>query len=265
MVWLGVVGAAFGSFAGAVAWRLHERRNFVTERSECEHCHHTLAWYDLLPVVSWLLLAGRCRYCHKKIGQKTLVVELFTATAFVTSYVFWPFQFDNVLASVMFLLWLSVIVVSAILFVYDLRWKLLPTVVLWLFVAVSAVFFVLRQAYLRPPLSQMLPGLMLAMLPIAGVYGTLYILSRKRWVGAGDIKIGLAMGFLLTWQQALVALVLANFLGTLTVLGPLIRGKITRAAKIPFGPFLIIAAIGAFLWSDAVIDWYLLVLGLPNP
>ena len=89
-MFLGVIGASFGSFAGALVWRLHTKRNFVSERSMCEKCHHVLGALDLVPIFSWLLLKGKCRYCHKKISPQSLILELLTAVLFIISYVYWP-------------------------------------------------------------------------------------------------------------------------------------------------------------------------------
>src|SRR5688572_14187716 len=82
-------GLIFGSFINALVWRLHEGRDWVRERSECLQCHHQLAPKDLIPVLSWLLLRGKCRYCHKPIPDSPLV-ELAVPALFVTSYFFWP-------------------------------------------------------------------------------------------------------------------------------------------------------------------------------
>ena len=79
---IGMVGLAFGSFVNALVWRIRHKRDFVSERSECTHCHHVLAWNDLIPVLSWLMLRGKCRYCHKKIDDSP-VVEVTTAALFL--------------------------------------------------------------------------------------------------------------------------------------------------------------------------------------
>lgn len=252
----------FGSFAGAVAWRIRQGRDFVSDRSECESCGHKLAWYDLLPVLSWVLLRGKCRYCHKKIGSHMLLVELFTAATFWVSFVAWPYGLSSVLEISLFVLWLAIVVVMAILFVYDLRWKMLPTVVLWIFIGMSAVYFVIRTIMDVTALGQALLGLVFSMLPIAGFYGALSYFSKEKLVGAGDVKIGIAMGFLLSWPQALVALLLANLLGTVVVLGPLTAGRLKRSTKIPFGPFLLVSTVCALLWSEQLIGWYLSLINV---
>ncbi|NCU30252.1 prepilin peptidase [Candidatus Saccharibacteria bacterium] len=257
-----IVGLCIGSFAGAVAWRLHERKDFVSDRSECEHCHHKLSVLDLIPVFSWVFLAGRCRYCKKPIGMSALAVELFGAVAFVASYLAWPFGFDNWLPIGLFVLWLVAVVFMAILFVYDLRWKLLPDRVTFPLIILGGLFFVGKQILLGTPLASWPLELILGLLPVAGLYMALYVVSHGKWVGLGDVKFGILIGLVLSWQSGLVALFLANLIGSAYILPQLALGNMKRSTKVPFGPFLIIATVIAFLWGREVIDWYTRLLSV---
>lgn len=259
-----VLGACFGSFAGATAWRLHERRDFVNDRSECEHCHHKLSALDLVPVLSWVFLAGRCRYCRKPIGISAIIAELFGAVTFVVSYLAWPFGFEGWLPIGLFGLWLVALVFMAVLFVYDLRWKLLPDRVTFPLIALGVLLFAGKHILLGTSPMSWLLELALAMLPVAGVYGALYVYSHGKWVGMGDVKFGVFMGLVLSWQSGLGALFLANLIGSIYILPQLAFGKMKRSAKVPFGPFLIIATIAAFLWGDVLVSWYITQLGLSN-
>ncbi len=150
-VGLAILGLAMGSFAGATVWRLRARQlvqdkeegeeyekkeykkllpltqaKMTDDRSRCLHCEHTLAWYDLVPLVSWLSMWGKCRYCKKPIGALEPTIELGTATFFVGSYLLWPHQLITFLDVTHFILWLIAGVMLAILFAYDLKWFLLP-------------------------------------------------------------------------------------------------------------------------------------------
>src|SRR5579859_6630448 len=125
VVLLIVLGLCFGSFVNALVWRLHEHRNFVNERSECTHCHHVLAPKDLVPVVSWLLLRGKCRYCRKPI-QDTPVAELLVPALWVVSYVYWPHALYSSLGLFTFVAWLLFVVGFVALAIYDFKWFLLP-------------------------------------------------------------------------------------------------------------------------------------------
>ena len=253
-IYLFVIGAAMGSFAGAVAWRLEKARDFVRERSECEHCHHVLAWYDLVPIVSWLSLKGRCRYCHKPIGVSALLLEIVMASAFVLSFMAWPHGW-GVLGVTLFIVWLLALVLLAILFVYDVRHSLLPDVLVWPLTALGVVGFCLIRLAEGMPLIQWPVEAILALLPISGLYGLLYAFSKGRLIGFGDVKLGIPMGLLLGWEGALLALFVANYLGFLWVLPGMLRGKLKTGSRMPFGPFLIAAMFIIFLWGSLLQNW----------
>lgn len=148
---LGAGGLVFGSFAGAQVWRLRAaqlaedkaageeydakeykrlgvltKHRGVEDRSRCLSCGHQLAWYDLAPLISWVSVKGKCRYCRKPIGYMEPLIELGVAAAFILSYVFWPFGLGTWLDLIRFTLWLIACVLMAILFVYDAKWSLLP-------------------------------------------------------------------------------------------------------------------------------------------
>lgn len=253
IILLALLGAAMGSFVGALVWRLKTNKDFVRGHSVCEHCGHRLSAADLIPVVSWLVLKGRCRYCHKSIGGLPLVLELTLATLFVISYLYWPLGFASAAAQVSFVLWLVYLVLLAALFVYDLKWFLLPDKLVFVLIGLALIDAMLRTSLTG---ENYLVHVGLGLLPIAGVYGLLYVVSKGKWVGFGDVKLGIFMGLVLGWQGALLTLVLANVLGFLFVLPGLISKKLTRTSRVPFGPFLIAAFVVAGLWGGPLVEWY---------
>lgn len=260
-IYMALLGAAMGSFAGAVAWRLEKGRDFVRERSECEHCHHMLAWYDLVPVVSWLSLRGRCRYCRASIGVSALLFELGLGAAFVLSFVAWPYGW-GVLGLSLFVAWLVALVLLTILFIYDVRHSILPDVVVWPLAVLGVGIFGLRMLLEAVPFVEWPLEAFLALLPVSGVYGLLYVVSGGKWIGFGDVKLGIFIGLALGWQGALFVLLLANYLGFFWVLPKMLRGKLDRAEHMPFGPFLIAATFLAFLWGSNLTRWLLNLLAV---
>lgn len=255
-VFLAVLGAIFGSFAGALVWRLHTKKDFVSDRSECEHCHHKLSTLDLIPIVSWLSLRGRCRYCGKPIGKAAILLEIGLAAYFAGSFLVWPYGLTSLLAWVDFTIWLIAGVGLAILFVYDLRWYLLPDKVVFPLIILSIGDFALRVVSQAWSPYEMLVQLAAALAAVAGLYGLLYYASRGRWVGFGDVKLGIFIGLMLGWEAALLAVFIANIIGTLAILPLLVSGRVSRTSRIPFGPFLIVGFVMAGLWGPAIIDWY---------
>jgi len=260
---LGVLGAAFGSFASAMAWRIHTKRKLANDRSECEHCHHKLGVLDLIPIFSWPLLRGTCRYCKKPIGWLPFAAEVLVAATFVLSYLYWPLGFVPWQATTLFILWLGYIVVLAILVIYDARWMLLPDKLVLPLIVVAFIDAALRVGL------QSGAGVLdyilhagLGMLALAGIYWSLYAASKGKWIGFGDVKLAVFIGVVLGWQLALMAFMLANILSFFVVLPGLAAGRLRPSSRVPFGPFLITGFIIAGLWGDQLIRWYLDYIGL---
>lgn len=279
---LAVFGMLFGSFAGASVWRLRARQlvvdkregelvgeeeyarlvpltkaTFTKDRSRCLHCGHELRWYDLLPLVSWLQLGGKCRYCRQPIGYFEPLMEVVTAVFFVLSYIWWPAPLDSTLEVVQFGLWLLAGIGLAILFAYDQKWFLLPDVVTFSLVAVAGAFALIEVAQ-APNHLLTAWSVAAAVAILSGLYLALWRVSQGRWVGFGDVKLGLVLALLLAdWKLAFIALFAANLLGCLVVLPGLVTRTLSRTARVPFGPFLILGMLVAFFAGDAVIAWYL--------
>ena len=285
MIWLVliVVGLALGSFVNALIWRLHEqevitdkkkltkadrvrlqRLSISKGRSMCLSCGHELAAKDLIPIVSWLWLRGKCRYCSARIPDSPLS-EVAVPTLLVLSYTWWPWSLVSTFNWVLFGLWGICIVSFVALALYDLRWYLLPNrIVFPLVVAALAFRFVLGLQADSGQLSMWLSGLWGAAL-LAGLFYLLFIISNEQWIGGGDVKLAMALGLLAGGPLAtLLLLFLASTTGTLAAVPLLLQGKSVRHARIPFGPFLILATIITVLFSQSIINWYIGLFSLTN-
>lgn len=279
---LGFLGLCFGSFAGAQVWRLrawqlvedkttgeeydkkeYKRLNELTkyvgakDRSRCLSCKHTLAWYDLLPLVSWTSTGGRCRYCRASIGIFEPLMELGVAVFFVVSYLVWQPPLNEPLVVAQFGLWLIAGVMLAILFAYDYKWFLLPDKIAYPLIGVS-IFYAIFTIATSDDVATALISMAGSILIFSGLYLVLWLVSSGRWIGFGDVKLGLILGLLLgKWDLALMALFLANLIGVLIVLPGLLTKKLTRTTQVPFGPMMIAGFVIAALWGGQIIDWYL--------
>ena len=226
------------------------------DHSRCLACQHRLAWYDLLPLVSWLSTTGKCRYCRHSIGWFELAMELGVACAFAVSYIFWPFPLVEGLDIAVFVCWLAALVLLAILFAYDSKWFLLPDVIVFPLIIVGLGMGGIRFLTADNGLAFIM-GVLGAVAALSGLYFALWLFSKGRWVGFGDVKLGLALALLLAdWRLALLTLFLANFIGTLIVVPGMVSGKIGRKAHIPFGPLLIAGAFIAMLVGNTLITVY---------
>lgn len=250
------VGLCLGSFVNAAVWRIKNKKDLLKDRSECTHCHHKLSWLDLVPVLSWVFLRGKCRYCKKPISAQYPLVELGVATFFVASLAFWPYGFSNTNEILHFIIWLVAGVGLTILFVYDIRWLLLPDRVVFPLIGLGILMAILYGLESTSFISYA-TDLVGSLLILSGFYFILFILSGGRWVGFGDIKLGAALALLLCdWKLALLTLFLANLIGTLVFAPALVTKKIKRTSHVPFGPFLIIGFVIAGIFGVHIIEWY---------
>lgn len=264
-----VLGVCMGSFVEATSWRLHEQDkpgkrskqakhelSIVHGRSMCASCRHTLAWYDLVPLVSWLSLRGKCRYCHARIGWHAPALEVTTAALFVLSYLYWPDPITGVGMWLVFAVWLLALVPLVLLAVYDARWMLLPNRVVYPLQAIALVFAVSSIVVLHLGDGAVV-NLVQAVVGLAGFFWLLHTVSDGKWIGDGDVRLGFALGLLaMTPLKAALVLFFASLLGSVVGLPFMILSKQGRKAKIPFGPFLIAGTIIVVLFGTTLITWY---------
>ncbi len=263
-----VLGLAFGSFVNALVWRVHKQStvkkslrskySISTGRSMCTHCGHGLAVKDLIPVLSWLWLRGKCRYCHKRIDDNPLA-ELLTPFLFVVSYLFWPLSWSTE-GKVLFGFWLVLVVGLVALFIYDLRWLLLPNRIVFPLFGVAASQFVLQLLFGGG--WQVVITSFWGVVVGGGIFWIIFQFSDGKWIGGGDVKLGWLLGALVGGPlQSLLLLFIASLLGTL-VSGPLlIMGKANRKTHLPFGPFLIASGAIVYLFGSGLIVWYKHLVG----
>ncbi len=263
---LALLGLALGSFINALVWRLRQqetanskkeatRYSITKGRSQCVYCGHQLSAADLVPVLSWLMLGGKCRYCKKPILWQYPLVELATAGLFILSYIFWPQPLGGA-ETVDFVVWLALITGLIALAVYDLRWMLLPNRIIFPLIYLISLS-ALVQAYLDfspGPVISAVSGALVG----GGLFYGIFQLSRGRWIGGGDVKLGFLLGAAVggVWP-ALLMLFVASVLGSIVSVPLLASGKVGRSSRIPFGPFLIAAAIIVKLFGDDITDWYI--------
>lgn len=287
---LAILGLAWGSFVNALVWRFHEQAeiskarrraakhsgaagakaratsakelSILNGRSMCPSCRHTLSASDLIPVVSWLVLGGKCRYCKQPISPQYPLVEALVALVFVVSYLFWPLTLASVASFIIFGLWLAAVVVLVALAVYDLRWQLLPNrlVLMLAILALAQAVVIITTA--NSPVSSLVEHIIAAAIG-GGIFYIILVISRGKWIGGGDVKLGFVLGLLAgSWGASILLLFLAAVAGTLASLPLLATKKLGRKSVIPFGPFLILATIIVVIWGSPVINWYLNLITL---
>jgi len=269
-------GLAIGSFLNVVILRAKNGES-ILGRSICPQCKNQIAWYDNIPLFSFLLLKGRCRNCSTKISWQYPLVEIITVSlflyAFHRNFQFSIFNFQSSLNfqfSIFKILPLIrdwfLIAVMVVIFVIDLRWYLILDVIS---LPAAAIIFILNllagnstynlcrleNLWSCNPLSW--SGLLISAIIGGSFFLFQFLLSRGRWVGGGDIRLGFLMGLALGWPQILIALMLAYFAGSIIGLFLMAVGKKQWGSSLPFGVFLAPATIATLFWGKEILHWYL--------
>jgi len=249
IVYMTLIGVAVGSFLNVVVDRLPLGQSLVRGRSHCDACLHPLAFYDLVPLFSYLWLRGRCRYCTAKIPWRVPLVEAVAGALFGWT----AYQFGASLETFVVLLSICVLIV---IFFIDLEHQLILNVVLLVSLPVIAVLFPFGsigseynagEAYLR-----VLAGIGLGF----GVMLVIYIVFRGA-MGEGDVKMGALMGAAVGYPQVLAAFFVAFVASGLVALGLMAFRGAGRKDAVPFGPFLAASVIAVLLARENLYSWYL--------
>lgn len=249
---VGFLGACFGSFANVLIYRLPAEESLIRPPSRCPGCQTEIRWYDNIPILSWLILGGKCRNCKAKISIQYPLIE--AASAGLACLAVWKYgvSYSGMAHGLLLIGLLALIII-------DLRHWLLPfaiTIPLTLIGLIGAAFFEMR------PLGSALLG--------AGVgFGVfLLLLLGGKWVfkkeamGGGDVVFGAMAGSFLGWALTLVMIFVASALGTLLALFLLVLRKDVAGRSVPFGPFLAVALVICLFWGQDFIDWYFHLLGI---
>ncbi|MFZ2190524.1 MAG: prepilin peptidase [Candidatus Magasanikiibacteriota bacterium] len=240
-----ILGSIFGSFLNAVVYRIHEKKS-LWERSECPNCHKQIKWYDNVPILSFLILKGKCRNCKQKISWQYPLVELVMGILFVIpTFLVYHANFF-VLIILLSFQWL-IIFDLAFIFLYDLKYQEILELSIW---PLAILLFLMNAS----------GALVFTLIGIAiggGFFLLQYLISKGKWIGGGDIRLGILMGIILGWKLTILALFVAYLLGGAVGSYLLITKKKEKNSEIAFGTFLVIGTLVSMWWGDRIVNWYL--------
>lgn len=248
-----IFGMLIGSFINCFAWRLHQEET-IFGRSYCPKCLAEIKWYDNIPLLSFLILKGKCRSCSKKISWQYPIVELVTGLLFYLAFSFFG-------SSPIFLIQSFIIIFVLILvFIFDFRWYLIPvSFLLWS----ALVLVILGSAYHWFTLGYYLFSLVVAVIIAVVFFGLQYLLTKGRGLGEGDIWLGAFLGVAFNNILDLsVAILSAYFIGAVVGIGLLVFGNKKWGSKLPLGVFLSIGGLIALFWGQEIVSWYLSLFSL---
>mgnify|MGYP001175491998 FL=1 len=252
LIFLSFLGLCAGSFAYAMTLRMYDGRDWVKGRSECDMCRKPLSWKDLVPLFSWLSTKGRCRYCKKKLGMSYPLVEIGVSASFALSYAFWPYGFTKAGVAV-FAVWLVMLTLMASLVIFDLKWYLLPDKIVYTLIGLAGLSKLVQVLYYQN--FSILSGVAGGVLVGWGIFYFLYVISKGKYIGGGDVKYGIFFGILLASPfKSLLVISLGSLIGTIAVVPSIIRHKTKMSSQVPFGPSLILATAIIYLFGDKIVD-----------
>lgn len=259
------VGVIIGSFLNCIIWRAYANESAARGRSYCPKCRHQLSWKDLVPLFSFLILRGRCRYCQKPISCQYPLVEAATGVVFVAAaWVFYPFIFRGIF-SVFPLIELAaywaILSSLIVIFVADLKWYFIPDGAIIAGFAAAAIlrgaqFFESARIFHEYDAS-IIVNPFLSAIVAASFFLAIFLVSRGTWIGFGDVKYALLMGLALGFPDVILGLFLAFFFGAILGLSLVAGQKKKMSSQIPFGPFLVGGTAVALFFSAPIISWYL--------
>lgn len=253
-----VLGLAIGSFLSVVIYRMTHGDSALRGRSYCDACKNQIAWYDNIPLLSFILLRRKCRHCGTPIPWEYPAVEFLTGALFVWWFVvgFTFFRLsERPFLIIQPLFWLFVGILLVMIFFTDYMYYIIPdsAVVLLTIATFAYRLFLTRQGIMMPH------DFALAILCACGAclfFLGLFLLTKGRGMGFGDVKLAFPLGLLLGWPNTLVALFLSFFIGASVGILTIMLGKKKLKSAVPFGPFLVIGTLIALLWSNEIVRMY---------
>lgn len=250
-----MIGAAFGSFVGVIVDRLYIK-SYIKGKSICQSCAKKLSWYEMIPIFSYLFLKGKCKKCKSKIGQENFWIEIaggvfsiLTYQIYLSEYFTYPYTLTSIIPGLLFSLFFAFLfVIFGVIFIYDLKNKLVPTNFTLILILVGLAFAAYRAYYFNHFYGGMSTLFWLDIFSgilIALPFILIYYFSNKKGVGFGDILIYLGVGYLSGFVYGVSILLLSIWIAAAFSLILLLKKpkKYNRKSQIPFAPFIILATL----------------------
>lgn len=259
MIWfytsfLFLIGIFVGSFLGVLSDRLPKNENPFSGRSRCDYCKHALGVLDLIPILSFLILKRKCRYCDHKLSFSYPIIELTTGALFASTIYYLPSTIYDLL------FYLFIVSSLTVVFFADLKYGIIPDKIIFPAIIISFSYL----------LTTTPSSLIINSISAVGAFGffvlislVFYLLTKKQSLGGGDIKLSLLMGLVLGFPNIIIGIYLAFLTGASVSIILIMWGrKKFFKDTIPFGPFLVIGTLLALFWGDFILQNALTLLGL---
>ena len=253
-IFIFLLGLFIGSFLNVLADRLSRGEAVIKGRSHCEKCKKTLKWLDLIPLLSFLFLKGKCRYCRVRLSLFYPITELTTGILFAGVFLFLGGANINLITIINIIYYLFILSSLIVIFFADLKYGIIPDKIIFsaVFIAIAYSFFNHQSLIINHFLSGL--GALLFFL-------SLFLVTKGRGMGFGDVKFAFLMGLILGFPNIITGLYIAFLTGAIVgIILILWRRKKAFGTAIPFGPFLVLGTLGALFWGEIILQKVLSVL-----
>lgn len=252
----GLIGLCVGSFLNVVIYRVPQQMSLSSPASHCTACSYKLKWYDNIPILSFLILKGKCRNCKQKISIRYTIVELVNALLWVLAAHLYMQQYIYMIA--------VMIATSALIciFVIDLEHMLIFDrfhLILFVCGVLAAIYDNTTKWY-----DHIIGSLAAAVVFLALYYGSIFLL-KKEGLGFGDVKYAIVTGLLLGWQKFILSIFIASIAAAIVMITANRINKSDKQTEYPFAPFLVAGTLIALFFGNSIIQWYInLIFSLVN-
>ena len=242
-----ILGLIVGSFSNVCIYRIPKNESIIYPASHCPKCHSNISPKDNIPLLSYILLKGRCRNCKSKISIQYPIVELLTGLIYLIIYLTYGLSIQ----SLIYIILSSALIIIAFI---DLNEQIVPDVISLPGIVIGFIisFFVPYISFINSALGVVVGGGIILIIGLAGS-----VIFKKEAMGGGDVKLAAMIGAFLGWRYILISLFLGFFLGALAGI-ILILSKIkSREDTVPFGPFIVLGSFITLFWGEKIISWYI--------
>ena len=242
-----VLGLIVGSFSNVCIYRIPKNKSVIYPASHCPKCHTTIKPVDNIPVVSYVLLKGRCRNCKKKISIQYPIVELLTGIIYLITYLIYGLTMQYLV----YIILASALIIIAFI---DLNEQIVPDLICLPGIGIGLIlsFFVPFMSFINSASGVLVGGGIILIIALVGS-----MIFKKEAMGGGDVKLAAMIGAFLGWRYIIISLFLGFFLGALTGIILMIAKIKSREDMVPFGPFIVLGTFITLLWGEQIISWYL--------
>jgi len=252
ITWMGLMisalaGLALGSFANVVIYRVPREKSIVKPRSTCVSCGQQIPWYDNIPILSYLILGGKCRFCKSTISSRYPLVEFLTTFLFMAVY--WKFGLS--IEAVWYMSLMFVLIITAFV---DLDYLIIPQpfITAGVIMAISGLVAFRGSRWISALIGA---AIISGFLFLAGLFGK--ALFKKDSMGSGDVLLGIVIGLFLGWELSLMMLFLTFFSAAVILLILMAMKRVRAGVQVPFGPFMAIGAVLSLFFGHFLIDMYM--------